>query len=331
MHPVLCSQPSSRSSVRSYICLILLYLCRGISGATFTLINRCDFTVWPGVLANAGSAALGSTGFELPPGTSRSFQAPPTWSGRFWGRTGCSFDPSTSQGSCATGDCGSNQVECNGAGAAPPATLAEFTVQTGGAQDFYDVSLVDGYNLPMLVDASGGSGACLSTGCVTDLNQQCPAELRDGSGQACKSACEAFGSPQYCCSGAYGSPDTCQPSIYSQMFKAACPRSYSYAYDDRTSTFTCTGANYAITFCPSLSASQKSATDGSSNAGTTSGNSSGTTSSGTTDSNQSHPDDNPPWLLGFTIGNSSGTLLSRCDWPWLLSVIVSLSLCSLHS
>ncbi|XP_010069813.2 thaumatin-like protein 1 [Eucalyptus grandis] len=330
MHPVLCPRPSSRSSICVYIGLILLHLCRGISGATFTLINRCDFTVWPGVLANAGSAALGSTGFELPTGASRSFQAPPTWSGRFWGRTSCNFDPSTGQGSCATADCGSNQVECNGAGAAPPATLAEFTIQSGGAQDFYDVSLVDGYNLPMLVDVSGGSGACLSTGCLTDLNRQCPAELRDGSGQGCKSACEAFGSPEYCCSGAYGSPDTCKPSVYSQMFKAACPRSYSYAYDDKTSTFTCTAADYTITFCPSLSASQKAATDGSSSAGTTSGTTSGT-SSGTTGSSESPPDNNFPWSLGFSIGHSSGTLQSRCDWTWLISLVVSLFLCFLHS
>ncbi|KAF8045453.1 hypothetical protein N665_4900s0001 [Sinapis alba] len=41
------------------------------------------------------------------------------------------------------------------------------------------------------------------------------------------------------------------------MFKAACPRSYSYAYDDATSTFTCAGGDYTVTFCPS-SPSQKS-------------------------------------------------------------------------
>lgn len=72
---------------------------------------------------------------------------------------------------------------------------------------------------------------------------------------ACKSACEAFGDPQYCCSGAYGSPDTCKPSSYSQFFKSACPRAYSYAYDDGTSTFTCASADYTITFCPTPSAS----------------------------------------------------------------------------
>ncbi|XP_021900484.1 thaumatin-like protein 1b [Carica papaya] len=238
------------------VLLALLLISRGVSGATFTFVNRCDFTVWPGILANAGSPALDTTGFELPKDSSRSFLAPTGWSGRFWARTGCNFDGSGA-GSCATADCGSGLMECNGMGAAPPVTLAEFTLGTGG-QDFYDVSLVDGYNLPLIVEGSGGSGPCASTGCSTDLNRQCPAELRAGYGSGCKSACLAFGSPEYCCSGAYRTPDTCRPSVYSEMFKAACPRSYSYAYDDATSTFTCTGADYTVTFCPS-SPSQKSA------------------------------------------------------------------------
>ncbi|GLU16580.1 hypothetical protein SLE2022_330070 [Rubroshorea leprosula] len=33
------------------------------------------------------------------------------------------------------------------------------------------------------------------TGCETDLNKRCPAELRVVGGDACKSACEAFGNP----------------------------------------------------------------------------------------------------------------------------------------
>ncbi|CAL1377895.1 unnamed protein product [Linum trigynum] len=61
---------------------------------------------------------LDSTCFELPKGTSRSFQAPTGWSDRFWGQTGCDFDNS-GRGSCATADCGSGQIECNGAGARP--------------------------------------------------------------------------------------------------------------------------------------------------------------------------------------------------------------------
>ncbi|CAA0807756.1 Pathogenesis-related thaumatin superfamily protein [Striga hermonthica] len=112
----------------------------------------------------------------------------------------------------------------------------------------------------MVIETTGGSGTCASTGCVTDLNRACPAELRFGGGEACRSACEAFGSPEYCCSGAFNSPAACRPSVYSQMFKTACPRSYSYAYDDPTSTFTCSGADYTVTFCPSMP-SQKSSKD----------------------------------------------------------------------
>ncbi|KAM5546778.1 thaumatin-like protein 1 [Rosa sericea] len=246
-----------------YLSLIFLIITKGVSGATFTFVNKCDFTVWPGILASAGSPKLDSTGFELTKGGSRTFQAPTGWSGRFWARTRCSFDAS-GLGSCATADCGSG-LECNGAGAAPPATLAEFTLGSGsgGTLDFYDVSLVDGYNLPMIVEGSGGSGTCATTGCASDLNRSCPNELKVVDGDACKSACDAFGTPEYCCKGAYASPDTCKPSMYSQVFKSACPKSYSYAYDDASSTFTCTGADYTITFCASLLPSVKSATNSS--------------------------------------------------------------------
>ncbi|KAL5201473.1 hypothetical protein ABZP36_035827 [Zizania latifolia] len=240
--------------------VILSYFQGLVAGVTFTFTNRCGGTVWPGVLSNSGSTALQTTGFALGAGETRSLTAPAGWSGRFWARTGCAFDGS-GKGACTTGDCGSGEVECRGAGAAPPATLVEFTLDGSGGKDYYDVSLVDGYNLPMVVQAA--ASGCPATGCVVDLNERCPAELKAGQGQACRSACEAFGRPEYCCSGQFGNPDTCHPSVYSQMFKTACPRSYSYAYDDATSTFTCTGTDYSITFCPRPGTpnSQKSSND----------------------------------------------------------------------
>lgn len=216
-----------------------------VSGAKFTFLNNCDYTVWPGIY---GKPEIGSTGFELTKGSSRTFQAPTGWSGRFWARTGCQFDNS-GRGTCSTADCGSGEISCNGATASPPATLAEFTLGSG-SMDFYDVSLVDGYNLPMTVAASGGTGSCNITGCISDINRKCPSELRVEGGGACNSACGAFGKPEYCCNGAFSNPSTCKPSVYSQMFKSACPKSYSYAYDDATSTFTCSDADYIITFCP---------------------------------------------------------------------------------
>ncbi|KAG6390635.1 hypothetical protein SASPL_148373 [Salvia splendens] len=175
----MCTLSSSGYAIS--ITLTFLLLPKDSLATTFTIINRCDYPVWPGILPNAGSSSgLGTTGFHLTPHAKQSFLAPPGWSGRFWGRTGCSFDPITGQGRCATADCGSNQIECNGAGATPPATLAEFTIGSGG-QDFYDVSLVDGYNLPMTVEPGGGSGACGLTGGVSDLNRVCPEELRAGA------------------------------------------------------------------------------------------------------------------------------------------------------
>ena len=74
---------------------------------------------------------------------------PDGWGGRFWARTRCNFDAS-GQGFCVTGDCG-NKLECNGAGGIPPVTLAEITLNGAGGKDFYDVSLVDGFNVPVQV------------------------------------------------------------------------------------------------------------------------------------------------------------------------------------
>lgn len=242
----------------------------GVFSTTFTLLNKCEHTVWPGILSNAGVSPLSTTGFVLQKGESRTITAPSSWGGRFWGRTHCTTD-STGKFSCVTGDCGSGKLECSGNGAKPPATLAEITLDGHGGLDFFDVSLVDGYNIPMLFAPQGGSGQnCTSTGCVDDLNDACPSELKvrsadGGGGVACRSACEAFQQAQYCCSGAYGSPDTCKPTSYSEIFKSACPRAYSYAYDDKSSTFTCSSSSvssYTITFCPSPNTSQKSSQDG---------------------------------------------------------------------
>ncbi|KAK8717615.1 hypothetical protein V6N13_044876 [Hibiscus sabdariffa] len=55
---------------------ILLVFLQGVTAATFTFNNKCEYTVWPGILANPGSPKLESTGFELTKGSSRSFQAP---------------------------------------------------------------------------------------------------------------------------------------------------------------------------------------------------------------------------------------------------------------
>ncbi|KAK4396417.1 Thaumatin-like protein 1 [Sesamum angolense] len=229
------------------LALALCYV-YGVHSAVITLKNNCPFEIWPAALTGKGAAP--PTGFDLGPGASTTVDIPAPWSGRFWARFGCSN--SGGRFSCQSGDCGSGQVSCNGAGAQPPATLVEYTLGGDGNKDFYDVSLVDGFNIPVFVKPDR---SCPTTSCPADINRNCPNELavRNPSGAVigCKSACVAFNQPQYCCTGSFGSPGTCKPTSYSEMFKRQCPQAYSYAYDDTSSTFTCpTGANYLITFCP---------------------------------------------------------------------------------
>lgn len=136
---------------------------------TFTITNNCPYTIWPGTLSGAGTTPLSTTGFQLPSGQSVSISSVPTgWSGRIWARTGCNFDAS-GIGTCQTGDCG-GRLECNGSGASPPASLFEITLGTGDMKDFYDVSIVDGYNLPLVAVPRGMSGQCNATGCISNLN-----------------------------------------------------------------------------------------------------------------------------------------------------------------
>jgi hypothetical protein len=210
------------------------------------VVNRCSFPVWVGILNNFGDPLPVGGGFELASGQSYGFDTAFTngsWGGRIWGRTGCDG----AGANCQTGNCG--QTQCGGAGGAPPATLAEFTIVQGGTT-FYDVSLVDGYNLQMQIAAAG----CPTVGCTSDLNAICPPALqqRDGSGRvvACRSDCEQYNTDSACCRSG---PDACHanPPADAHIFKQACPQAYSYAYDDATSTFTCQNQTaYTVTFCP---------------------------------------------------------------------------------
>jgi hypothetical protein len=226
----------------------------------FVIMNHCPQTIWVGI---TGAPVPEGGGFALAAGATHTVAAPAApWSGRFWGRTGCPFAQAAA-GACQTGDCG-GKLACAGAIGSTPATLAEFTLSANAAAapDFYDLSLVDGYNLPMAIapvegtysKRPGVANDCLRPSCVSDLNATCPAELRlsDSAGKVigCDSACDRLKTDEYCCAGAHDKPETCPPFSYSQTFKAACPTAYSYAYDDATSTFTCAGEDYAIWFCP---------------------------------------------------------------------------------
>jgi Thaumatin family len=202
------------------------------NAATFTIINQCSYTIW--------AAASPGGGRQLNSGGTWTLNvAAGTTMGRIWGRTGCSFD-SSGNGHCQSGDCG--KLVCTGWGT-PPNTLAEYALNQFNNLDFYDISLIDGFNIPMnFVPVSG----CNSAGahCSADVNSQCPNELKRPGG--CLNACQVFPVDQYCCNSG-----TCGPTNYSRFFKGLCPQAYSYPKDDATSTFTCPGGtNYQVVFCP---------------------------------------------------------------------------------
>ncbi|XP_058735958.1 thaumatin-like protein [Vicia villosa] len=109
--------------------------------ARFNVVNQCSYTVWPAAIPRGGGRQLSSGqswGLDIPAGTS----------GKIWGRTGCNFDV-FGHGSCQTGDCG-GALSCSGSGR-PPTTLVEFTLNAGNNQDFYDISVIQGFNVPLQI------------------------------------------------------------------------------------------------------------------------------------------------------------------------------------
>ncbi|XP_058071701.1 thaumatin-like protein [Magnolia sinica] len=216
-----------------FLLLILPLLTTSTHAATFEIRNQCPFTVW--------TAAVPGGGQQLARGQSWTINVSPGTAGaRIWGRTGCTFD-ANGRGRCQTGDCG-GLLRCQGFGQ-PPNTLAEYALRQFNNLDFFDISLVDGFNIPM--DFSPVSGGCTrGIRCAADINGQCPAQLRAPGG--CNNPCTVFKTDQYCCNSG-----SCGPTDYSRFFKTRCPDAYSYPKDDKSSTFTCpSGANYRVVFCP---------------------------------------------------------------------------------
>lgn len=201
--------------------------------ATFTVKNNCPYTVW--------AAAVPGGGKQMNSGDTWTVTANPGQTGaRIWARTGCTATGSNGL-QCNTGDCG-GLLQCTGYGT-PPNTLAEYALNQFNNMDFFDISLVDGFNVPMnFLPVSNGCSK--GPTCTADVNAQCPDQLKANGG--CNNPCTVFKTDNYCCNSG-----SCGPTNYSMYFKGMCPDAYSYPKDDATSTFTCpSGTNYAVTFCP---------------------------------------------------------------------------------
>ena len=192
---------------------------------------------------SGGSVEPKSDGFLLAAGKDSVYEVPNVWrASRLWGRT--------------------DRAQIG------PSTLIEWTM---GKRDWYDISLVDGYNLPVTVTPVPGTYAksdpgdpfqCGSISCTEDLLASCPEELRktDALGLAtqCLSACSKWNQDEYCCRGAFNSEQSCSPEAwirdYPRVFKNACPTAVTYAFDGSADTFVCPagidgiGPDYEIGF-----------------------------------------------------------------------------------
>lgn len=248
----------------SLFAFIALAVC--VSARTVTVRNSCSFTIWPATFTdpNAGGSAPGvPTGWQADPNTSLILNVPDNWkAARIWARRNCNFSDPNPATQCASGGCtGGLECDPNSGIITPPVTLGEFTLGGGNSQDFVDVSVVSGFNLPMRIVSSD---SCVNSACAVDLNAICPAPLRGptdpaGTVLGCESACEANldGNPAdspNCCTGSHNTPATCPASAiaFYPFFKNNCPTSLAAPFDEGSgSLIVCpSGADYTVTFCP---------------------------------------------------------------------------------
>jgi len=138
-----------------------------------------------------------------------------------------------------------------------PVTLAEITMNSYDNMDFYDISLVDGFNLPLTIFVQGGTaGNCLNLTCSAPILDECPPNLQVMENKtviaACNSACTEYNDPADCCTGDYLT--NCLASTTSNWFKSLCPEAYTFANDYVSDQPACTGASYQVVFCPGTNA-----------------------------------------------------------------------------
>ncbi|EAZ21305.1 hypothetical protein OsJ_36958 [Oryza sativa Japonica Group] len=125
------SAPAASSAVLLVVVLVASLAAGGANAATFTITNRCSFTVWPG--GDAGG---------------RRHAAEP----------GADVDHQRARRDQLRQGVGPDRVQLRRRRPRqPPLTLAEFTLGTsGGNRDFYNLSVIDGYNVAMSFSCSSG-------------------------------------------------------------------------------------------------------------------------------------------------------------------------------
>ncbi|KAI7881567.1 Osmotin, thaumatin-like protein [Lichtheimia hyalospora FSU 10163] len=210
-----------------------------VADKSVIVMNQCNHDLQVGYQTNG--EAYGQV-MSVGEGDSTELPIEDGWAGRVWARKSCDVH------------------DCTLAGAANPASLAEFKMDGAEDIDYYDVSFVDGYNLPIRIepvdmpnDQATDERHCQPTFC----NQipVCPHDLafyHDDTNElaGCQSACSRYKEDAYCCTGDHNTPDTCTSNHFARVVKKACPDVYTYPFDDALSVYGCQAASYKVTFCP---------------------------------------------------------------------------------
>ncbi|XP_024400323.1 pathogenesis-related protein R minor form [Physcomitrium patens] len=196
-----------------------------VNGARIDIINQCGQTITACATCCGGAQvncyALGGRGGRQQINVGGNWPA-----GVIWGFPGGSANPN------------------EGNNAKPQANLAEFTIGAGG-MDYYDISNVDAYNLPMRMAPTqiAGGGSPSGTHCGTII-----CAINDLIG-FCNGRNRLTGPPGNGCKNVDG--PGLNPTDGTRAFKNRCPTSYSYSKDDAGTVFGCnTGSNYEVVFCP---------------------------------------------------------------------------------
>ena len=153
--------------VRGTVFILLFAFFRMSLSIELKVESQCPYPIWLATLPNYGISDLADGIVMLNSGSSYPYMIPNIgWAGRFWPKTGCD---STGY-NCEFGD---SIPPCPDGGCHPPAdTKVEFNFpsQPPSQDSWYDISLVDGYSLPMKIVPRGiNNGACVPTTCSMSL------------------------------------------------------------------------------------------------------------------------------------------------------------------
>ncbi|KAG4076940.1 hypothetical protein HA402_015927 [Bradysia odoriphaga] len=243
----------------------------GLSGGrSITFLNRCNFPIWINPFPILGNGIQ-----RLEQNARTTCNIPDSgWRGRVWPKTGCDNNGQN----CAVGQ---SIPPCPSTGCQPPAeTKVEFfyPASIDRIAVWYDISLVDGYSLPMEIIPDKQEGSCVTTNCAMKLDS-CPSNenlvgdlriIRNDRVVQCLAPCKKWNYPppygmgkseridpglHLCCPTPPISPQECTAGIVTQtqyvnLIHRDCPTAYSYAYDDEGGLHNCPNpTNFNVNIC----------------------------------------------------------------------------------